>query len=86
MERQEFYDRVVAELEKAYAKHGKEPWGRHEFYAIVLEEMDEVWDDIKADAPKEHLIMEILQVCCVCLRFLETGDKYSKYYIERNKQ
>jgi hypothetical protein len=67
---------VVVELERAYAKHGRLQWGRHEFYAILKEEFDEVWDATKADEPQERVEEEIIQMMAVCLRYLETGDRY----------
>lgn len=67
---------VANELERAYAKHGREQWGRHEFYAILKEEVDELWDDIKADAPQDKLRHEAIQVAAMVFRYLETGDRY----------
>lgn len=67
---------IAAELDRAYAKHGREQWGRHEFYGIIREEFDEMWGDIKADADQETLRKEIVQVAAMCFRYLETGDRY----------
>jgi len=67
---------VAAELDHAYAKHGRKPWGRHEFYAILREEVDELWDAIKADEPQERVIAELTQVAAMCFRYAETGDAY----------
>jgi NTP pyrophosphatase (non-canonical NTP hydrolase) len=78
MRRVEFYEAIRAELDRAYAKHGRDPWGRHEFYAILLEEVDELWDAIKSDAPNEEMVAELVQVAAMCFRFWETGgDKYA---------
>ena len=33
---------IASELDRAYAKHGNALWGRHEFYAILKEEVDEL--------------------------------------------
>lgn len=68
--------RIGAELDRAYAKHGRDPWGRHEFYAILKEEVDELWDAIKRDAPDAELLPEIIQVAAMCFRYVETGDRY----------
>lgn len=76
MDRIQFYKLVRDEVERAYTKHGREPWGRHEFYAILKEEVDEVWDSIKADEPQEEVMREIVQVAAMCLRYAETGDRY----------
>lgn len=68
--------RIGNELDRAYAKHGREQWGRHEFYAILKEEVDELWDAIKSDAPQPHVIEEAMQVAAMVFRYYETGDRY----------
>ena len=80
IERQELFSRIAAELDRAYAKHGTHQWGRHEFYGIIMEEVEEMFDDIKADAPEAQLEKEIIQVAAMAIRFLETGDKYRAKY------
>ena len=67
---------IADELARAYAKHGSEKWGRHEFYGVLMEEVDEAWDDIKDDMPSDQLRKEIIQIAAVCIRYLETGDRY----------
>ncbi len=69
-----FLESITAELNRAYKKHGAEPWSRHEFYAILLEEVDELWDDIKADKPLEDVLKELVQVAAMCVRYAETGE------------
>ena len=73
--RAEFLAKVSKETDRAIAKHGDNQWNRHEFYGILLEEVDEVWDAIKRNLPQEHLEDELLQVACVCLRYFETRDR-----------
>lgn len=67
---------IMCELERAYAKHGREQWGRHEFYAILKEEVDELWEDIKSDAPQENVRKEAIQIAAMVFRYLDTGDRY----------
>lgn len=74
--REYFFKLVANELDHAYAKHGKEKWSRHEFYSILKEEVDEVWDEIKTDGKTSDLLAEIVQVAAMCLRYIETGDRY----------
>jgi hypothetical protein len=69
---------IDAELERAYAKHGAEPWGRHEFYAILLEEVEELWEAIKDDRPQHEVYAELVQVAAICFRYWETGDRYRR--------
>lgn len=74
--RTEFIDLVTKELDRAYQKHGKGLWGRHEFYGILKEEVDEAWEDIKNDQPTDKLLKEIVQIAAMCLRYYETEDRY----------
>lgn len=69
-----FFAAIEKELERAYAKHGTAPWSRHEFYAILLEEVDEVWGEIKVDGQSCDLEAEIVQVAAMCLRYVEVGS------------
>lgn len=66
---------IRGELDHAYRKHGRDPWGRHEFYAILLEEVEELWAEIKSDAPQEKVLAELRQVAAMCFRYAETGDR-----------
>jgi len=74
--RRQFLAAMMAELDHAYAKHGARPWSRHEFYAVMKEEVDEVWDAIKSDAPMPEVLKEVMQIAAVCLRFAETPEAY----------
>lgn len=67
---------VSRELEYAYRKHGVAPWGRHEFFAILKEEVDELWGAIKSDASQEEVLEELRQVVAMCFRYVQTGDRY----------
>lgn len=74
--RLQFWAAVQAELAHAYAKHGALPWSRHEFFAVLREEVDELWDDVKSDAPTENLLREMIQIAAMCVRYAETPDRY----------
>ena len=67
---------ISNELDRAYAKHGSDQWGRHEFYAVLKEEIDELWDAIKLDMSMEEVKAEAIQVAAVVVRYLETGDRH----------
>lgn len=59
---------IIRELERAESKFG--PFhNTHEGYAVLLEEVDELWDAIKAN-DKEHAKKEAVQVAAMALRFL----------------
>lgn len=74
--RSNIYNAIDAELASAYSKHGNASWGRHEFYGILLEEVDELWDEIKGDKNLDYVAKEAIQVAAMVIRYLETGDKY----------
>jgi len=74
--RRQFIASMLVELDHAYAKHGAEPWGRHEFYGVLKEEFDEIWEAIKSDAPIEFVLKEVVEVAAMCLRYAETPDRY----------
>ena len=76
MTRTEILSAISRDLDHAYDKHGREQWGRHEFYAILKEEVDELWDDIKADNSQPRVQKEALQIAAMVFRYLETGDRY----------
>ena len=42
----------------------------HEGYAVILEELDELWEEIKANSDKEALKKEAIQVGAMALRFI----------------
>ena len=72
---------VVAELERATRKFGSFN-SAHEGYAVLKEEVDELWDEIKKKSPdKTKLEAEAKQVAAMGLRFAMDicGRKLSRY-------
>ena len=62
---------MEAELARARAKHGP-MHSHHEAYAVLLEELDEVWDEVKRQTPDpQRIIAELVQVAAVCARWAE---------------
>jgi|GEM_PF-1440567 hypothetical protein len=60
-------DQVRCEIVKARAKHAPMR-GRHEGYAVMLEEVDEVWDEIKKkDCDWNALRKELIQVAAMAV-------------------
>jgi len=76
--RTRFLKLMSDEVDRAIRKHGDDRWKRHEFYGIVLEEVEEMWDVIKTDGSTEHLLEEMVQVAAMCLRFAETSPELQK--------
>jgi len=42
----------------------------HEGYAVILEELDELWDEIRNGEDKEKMKAEAIQVGAMALRFI----------------
>ncbi len=59
---------VAAELTQARQKH-PDFHSSHEGYAVILEEVEELWDAIKAN-DHVHASYEAVQVAAMALRFL----------------
>lgn len=66
---------VESELRRATAKFG--PFhSTHEGYAVILEELDEMWDEVKGNQPK-LAVLEAVQVAAMAARFVvdNTNDE-----------
>jgi hypothetical protein len=65
---------VYKELKKAMTYH-ESMFDAHQGYAIILEELDEAWFEIKCN-DKKRTREEMLQVAAMALRFLhDVSDK-----------
>lgn len=63
---------AARELERAQAKFPAFNSG-HEGYAVILEELDELWDEVKASKPGSDMTAmrkEAIQVAAMALRFV----------------
>lgn len=65
---------VLEELDRAYRKFARMQVGPHEGYAVLLEEVDELWDAIKGNAPWAEQRAEAVQVAAMALRFIVDGE------------
>ncbi|MFW6149830.1 MAG: hypothetical protein ACOC6D_08225 [Atribacterota bacterium] len=67
---EELLDRVTKEYQKAISKFSTFNTA-HEGYAIIKEELDELWDEIKKkNSDSEAMGKEALQVATMALRFI----------------
>lgn len=57
---------VFKEMANAQAKHGRFH-NSHEFYAVLLEEVQEYWDSVKQNRDDHY---ELIQVIAIALRYL----------------
>lgn len=64
---------VAAELARARAKFPRVLISAHEGYAVLREEVDELWDDVKGNEPDRVARMraEAVQVAAMAVRFIE---------------
>jgi hypothetical protein len=72
----DFLGDVAAEIAKARAKHG--PMNSlHEAYAVILEELDEFWEEVRAwrgskgDTDRVKARKELVQVAAMAMRAAE---------------
>ncbi len=65
------YSLIEEELKKIKARYSKDYNSRHEGYAILKEEVDELWDEIKRNGSKRDLQSEAVQVAAVAIRFIQ---------------
>lgn len=68
-------DLVKAEIKRGVERHGNYN-SSHEAYAVLLEEVDELWDEIK----KRHqdypaMKKEAIQVAAIAIRFCDEIDE-----------
>lgn len=66
-----FSGRVAYELMFARAKHAKPMNSAHEGYAVLLEEVEEVKDEVFHGKDKQHLLEELIQVAAMAQRMAE---------------
>ena len=62
-------EKIIEEYGRAANKFGSFA-STHEGYAVLLEEVDELWDEVKCNGSKENLRREAVQVAAMGLRFL----------------
>lgn len=63
------FKEVLAELNRATEKYGSFT-STHEGYAVILEELDELWDEVKTNGSNERLRKEATQVAAMAIRFM----------------
>jgi len=68
--RERLWKTIVNEFERACVKHPNPFHSRHEGFAVLLEEVDELKDAIWHDRSIEEVREEVVQVAAMALRFL----------------
>lgn len=63
-------DAIAAEVVRAQLKHGPMK-SAHEGYAVMLEELDELWDEVKKRHPDKRMMRsEAIQIGAMAARFV----------------
>ena len=70
---QRLADEILDELDKARKKHVQKFNSTHEGYAVIHEELDELWDEVKTQSggDKAKLKKEAVQVAAMAIRFIQ---------------
>ena len=64
-------DEVSQELEYARFKHPEPYHSGHEGCAIIREEFEELWDEVKKDMPLDRQRAEAIQVAATAIRYVQ---------------
>jgi hypothetical protein len=68
------FSEILDELHSAEKKFGGFA-SAHEGYAVILEELDELWDEIKSDKEPgavERMRTEAIQIAAMAVKFIKT--------------
>lgn len=68
---------IKRELVSAYLKHGTRDFvSTHEAYAVLLEEVDELWDEVKKNTGKTpEAYTEAVQIAAMAYKYIISFDK-----------
>ena len=75
----EMYGAIEAEVERA-RRHGDKFASLHEAYAVILEEVDEVWDITRLkryERVELELRKEFIQIAAMCVKALSSMDNFT---------
>lgn len=70
MTTEQFLEAVVQEADRAVKKHG-EFHSLHEAWAVLYEEVDELWEEVRkkrSKRVKEEIEAELIQIAGACLK------------------
>lgn len=65
------FQRVIDELARARGKHPRPCHSRHEGFAVLLEEVEEVKEAVFRNHSDEDLVAELVQVAAMAIRMAE---------------
>jgi NTP pyrophosphatase (non-canonical NTP hydrolase) len=62
-------DQIIAEMRRGAKKYGRYA-SLHEAYAVIKEEVDEMWDAIKSNSQPHGICAEAIQVAATTMRMV----------------
>lgn len=69
---------LTDELGRANRRYGSTFTSAHEGYAVLLEELDELWDEVKKKHPdKYRMYEEAVQVGAMAMKFILSMDSWT---------
>lgn len=67
----EILNQIKKELQSANSKHPAFK-STHEAYAVILEELDEFWDEVKKKNPDlGNMKLELIQIAAMCVKTIQ---------------
>ena len=75
---------ILAELNRSHDQHGDFPTMRHG-YAVLEEEVDEAWDEIKRDN-KQLALEEMVQVAAMAIKFIDAFAPNAEEYFRKLRE
>jgi len=79
-----FIERQKLEIKRARELHGNVN-SAHEGYAVILEELDEFWEEVRKKIPdKDKMIAELVQIAAMCQKTAEDVCKF-KFCLKCNE-
>lgn len=76
--RSDIYDNIRHEVSRS-EKHGNTFRSLHEAYAVLLEEVDELWDITrlkKRDRSRDAIEVELIQIAAMAVKALQSVDNF----------
>jgi NTP pyrophosphatase (non-canonical NTP hydrolase) len=69
------FERVITEIDeelhRAKTKHTRNFSSTHEGYAVLAEEVDELWDEVKKNGSQDRIREEAIQVAAMAIRIIQ---------------
>lgn len=80
------YELIESECVRATDKHGGFN-SIHESYSVILEEVDEYWEEVKkktSKRDKSNMAVELVQIAAMCVKALESFNLVPEHPENKN--